>query len=263
MLSRLEGKLATTLINRTTHHMELTEEGRFFFEQAQAILQQIAQLHVCQRSPAGRLCVNAATPFMLHAIVPHMAEFRERFPHIQLELTTDERNIDPLERRTDVAIRIGQLDDSSLHARPLGSTQRLLVASPDYLKQWGTPTRVEALAHHHLIGFTQPDVLNQWPLQYEGGSYYDITPALSAPNGETLRQLALHGTGIACLSHFLVHEDLSKGRLVSVLDRHRHSATQLINAVYYRNAQLAQRVSCFLDFMQEKLHAFAVDSPPV
>lgn len=257
MLSRLERKLSTTLINRTTRRMELTEEGRFFFEQAQVILQQMAQLEarlcVCRQSPEGRLSVNAATPFMLHAIMPYMAEFRARFPYIRLELTTDERNIDLLERRTDIAIRIGELNDSSLHARSLGTTRRFLVASPEYLKQHGTPNTIEALNHHYLLGFTEPDTLNRWPLNHSGNSGYDIMPALSASNGETLRQLALYGNGIACLSHFMVHEDLSAGRLVSILDTHLQGATQRINAVYYRNAQLAQRISCFLDFMQEKL----------
>lgn len=256
-LARLEQKLSTTLLNRTTRRMELTEEGRFFMERAEHILHQMthleAQLEACRQTPAGRLSINAATPFMLHAIVPYLEEFRERFPHIHLELTTDERNIDLLEQRTDVAIRIGALEDSSLHARALGTTQRFLVASPAYLERHGTPDTVESLRHHQLLGFAQLPALNRWPLPHPSLPYFEISPSLCASNGETLRQLALHGHGIACLSHFMLHHDLVQGSLLPVLGTQMQGAVQPIHAVYYRNTALSQRIRCFLDFIQEKL----------
>ncbi len=117
-LSRLEHKLGTTLLNRTTRRMELTEEGRYFLDQARQILQQMEALEerlaLRRQSPAGRLRINAASPFMLHAVVPHIGEFRRLYPDIQLELNTNDLIIDLLEQRTDVAIRIGALSDSTL-----------------------------------------------------------------------------------------------------------------------------------------------------
>src|SRR5690606_10760558 len=97
--------------------------------------------------------VDAASPFILHQLVPLMAEFRARYPRIQLELVSGEALIDLLEQRTDLAIRIGGLTDSNLHARLLGRSPLHLVASPDYLAQLGKPTSIEELSRHRLIGF--------------------------------------------------------------------------------------------------------------
>lgn len=256
-LARLEGKLATTLLNRTTRRMELTEEGRFFLDQARDILQRMDSLEerlaLRRQRPAGRLRVNAASPFMLHAVVPHVGAFRALYPDIQLELNTNDQIIDLLEQRTDVAIRIGPLGDSNLHARPLGASRLHLLASPDYLARQGRPERVEDLAGHSLLGFTQPESLNLWPLRHAGGEQWRITPSLSASSGETLRQLTLAGEGIACLASFMSDRDLAEGRLVKLLGEAMSDYRQPIHAVYYRNTQLALRIQCFLDFLQARL----------
>lgn len=260
-LSRLEAKLGTTLVNRTTRRMDLTEEGRFFFDRAKAILQQMDELEerlsLHRQTPSGRLRINAAAPFMLHAIVPWVGEFRQLYPDIQLELNTDDLIIDLLEQSTDVAIRIGELADSSLHARSLGCSPLHILASPDYLARHGTPRHVEDLATHSLLGFTQTETLNHWPLRHTEGDRLAIRPALCASSGETLRHLALAGEGIACLSHFMTHEDVQAGRLHLVLAEANSGYRQPINAVYYRNSQLALRIQCFLDFIQHKLSIYA------
>ncbi|HEX8589464.1 LysR family transcriptional regulator [Pseudomonas sp.] len=260
-LSRLEGKLGTTLINRTTRRMDLTEEGKFFLERAKQILDQMeeleARMSVRQQTPSGRLRINAASPFMLHSIVPYVAEFRALYPDIQLELNSNDLIIDLLEQSTDVAIRIGALADSTLHARPLGSSPLNILASPEYLKKHGTPKTVPALSGHSLLGFTQTETLNHWPLRHADGDRLFIQPTVSASSGETLRQLALAGEGIVCLSHFMTHEDIRQGRLNVILPQANSGYRQPIHAVYYRNSQLALRIQCFLDFIQEKLAEYA------
>ena len=260
-LSRLEAKLETTLINRTTRRMDLTEEGKYFFEQAKLILAQMDELEERlssrQKNPAGRLRINAAVPFMLHGIVPYIAEFRRLYPQIQLELNSDDLIIDLLEQSTDIAIRIGALADSTLHARSLGCTPLHILASPDYLKQYGTPTTVAELADHTLLGFTQTETLNHWPLRHVEGDRWLIQPSVAASSGETLRQLALEGQGICCLSNFMTVEDINAGRLVPVLEAFNSGYRQPIHAVFYRNSQLALRIQCFLDFIQAKLARYA------
>ncbi|MFB4248130.1 LysR substrate-binding domain-containing protein [Pseudomonas idahonensis] len=260
-LSRLEAKLDTTLINRTTRRMDLTEEGRYFFEQAKLILDQMDELEERlssrQRNPSGRLRINAASPFMLHAIVPHVAEFRRLYPDIQLELNSNDLIIDLLEQSTDIAIRIGVLADSTLHARSLGCSPLHILASPDYLVRHGTPHSVAELAEHTLLGFTQTETLNHWPLRHVHGDRWQILPGISASSGETLRHLALEGQGIACLSHFMTIDDIRAGRLQPVLASFNSGYRQPINAVYYRNSQLALRIQCFLDFIQGKLADYA------
>ena len=256
-LGRLEEKLDTTLLNRTTRRLVLTEEGSNFLLRARAILASVdeAEEQMAQRrqQPAGRLRVNAAMPYMLHVIVPLVPAFRQQFPQIELELNTNDLVIDLLEQDTDVAIRIGALRDSTLHARPLGSNHLMRVlASPAYLKAYGRPTRVDQLAQHSLLGFAQPVSLNHWPLRGPQGDSLQITPALHASSGETLRQLALAGAGIVCLADFMTLHDRQRGDLVQVLVRDTVPQHRPINAVYYRNTQLSSRIACFLDFLDQQ-----------
>jgi DNA-binding transcriptional LysR family regulator len=261
-LSRLETKLETTLINRTTRRMDLTEEGKYFLEQARQILAQMEELEerltLRHQTPAGRLRINAAFPFMLHSVVPYVAEFRQRYPDIQLELNSNDLIIDLLEQSTDIAIRIGVLADSTLHARFLGSSPLNILASPAYIERHGCPKNVAALADHVLLGFTHTETLNHWPLRHAEGDRLLIQPAIAASSGETLRQLAIAGEGIVCLSHFMTHEDIRTGRLKVILPNANSGDRQPIHAVYYRNSQLALRIQCFLDFIQEKMAGYAV-----
>ncbi len=256
-LGRLEKKLATTLLRRTTRRLELTEEGAGFLARTRAILDAIDdaedELVTRRQQPAGLLRVNAASPFMLHAVVPLVPDFSALYPKIQLELNTDDLNVDLLAQRTDIAIRIGPLRDSTLHARPLGSSRLRVLTSPAYLEAHGKPRRVADLAHHALIGNSQVAALNDWPLRGPQGDSYAAAPAVSASSGETMRQLALAGVGIVCLADFMTEADRERGDLVQVLTRHTVEVRQAVNAVYYRNTALSSRITAFLDFMAARL----------
>ncbi|WP_337052542.1 LysR substrate-binding domain-containing protein [Pseudoxanthomonas sp. USHLN014] len=256
-LARLETKLDTTLLRRTTRRLELTEEGAAFLARARAILDSVEaaeeQMAARRQQPVGRLRVDAATPFMLHVIVPRVAGFRARFPKVELELASNEGITDLLEKRTDVAFRIGPLKDSTLHARPVATSRLRLLASPAYLARAGTPRRVSDLKAHSLLGFTQPESLNRWPLRDTEGQPLQIRPDLASSSGEILRQLALAGEGIACLSDFMTAADRQRGDLVQLLPKATLDVRQSINAVYYRNTTLASRITCFIDYMIDAL----------
>ncbi|QCP53702.1 LysR family transcriptional regulator [Trinickia violacea] len=261
-LARLEQKLDVALVRRTTRRLQLTEEGELFLLRARAILAAMedAEAFVAQRRrrPSGRLRVDAASPFMLHCIAPHMKAFSALYPEIRLELTSNERIVDLLEQKVDIAIRIGVLQDSTLHARALGNSRRRVLASPAYLDEHGEPRSVNALREHKLIGFTAPELLNRWPLRVEGGGDGEteslkIEPAIAASSGETIRQLALSHWGIACLSDFMTAADVREGRLVPILEAVRVEEKQPVHAVYYQSAALAERVRCFLDFIGARL----------
>ncbi|MFF7707863.1 LysR substrate-binding domain-containing protein [Pseudomonas sp. NPDC007930] len=250
-LARLEDKLATTLLRRTTRRLELTEEGAAFLASAQGILAAVGQaeeqMAARRLRPVGRLRVDAATPFMLHVLVPLAESFRQQYPEVQLELHSNEGIVDLIEQRTDVAFRIGALKDSTLHARPLGSSRIRLLASPAYLAHHGTPADAAALAGHSLLGFSQPESLNQWPLRGADGTPLHITPSVASSSGETLRHLALAGNGIVCLSDFMTAADREAGQLLEVLAEQVLEVRQPISAVYYRNTALAARILCFVD----------------
>ncbi|KAA8999282.1 LysR family transcriptional regulator [Affinibrenneria salicis] len=256
-LGRLEKKLETLLLHRTTRRLMLSEEGDAFLHRAREILLAVEQAEeqaALRRSrPAGRLRVNAASVFMQHVIVPLVPEFRRRYPQIVLELNTDDVFIDLLEQHTDIAIRIGALPDSTIHARPLGGSRLRILASPAYLQRHGVPHGVDALAAHTLLGFSLVESLNVWPLRLAPNERYSIAPALLSSNGEILRQLALNGEGIVRLSDFMTHEDLAAGRLVQVLADETVDLRLPVHAVYYRHSPPAARIGCFLDFLSEKI----------
>lgn len=254
-LGRLEEKLRTTLLHRTTRRMELTEEGRAFLQNARDIIDSMEsaeeQMAARRERPSGRLRIDAATPFMLHVIVPLVEGYRARYPQVELELNSNEGFIDLLERRTDMAIRIGKLRDSTLHSRPIGCSRTRLYAAPEYLAKHGQPKRVDDLARHSLLGFTQPESLNVWPLLGPDAEPYRIKPSIASSSGETLRQLALEGAGIVCLSDFMTGRDRRDGRLVQVLARQTQEVLQPINAVYYRNTAISARIASFVDYLAE------------
>ncbi|MCW0207763.1 HTH-type transcriptional regulator DmlR [Achromobacter veterisilvae] len=256
-MSRLEEKLQTTLMRRTTRRLALTEEGRAYLEQARKIVAAVEEaeelMSLRRNQPAGLLRVDAASPFMLHVVVPLVPGYCRRYPQVELELNSNEGNIDLLERRTDLAIRIGRLKDSSLHAVPLGSSRVRVLASPEYLARQGTPKSVADLASHTLLGFSQLESLNEWPLLDAAGQPLRVAPALRSFSGETLRQLALNGAGIVCLSDFMTRGDRKAGALRQLFVKQTLEVRQPINAVYYRNTAVSSRIKSFIDYMAEAL----------
>jgi DNA-binding transcriptional LysR family regulator len=172
------------------------------------------------------------------------------YPDIQLELTASEGFIDLIERKVDLAIRIGSLEDSSLNATPLGDSKLHMVASPSYLKRNGIPRDKIDLNSHTKIGFMHSERLNVWPV--DGGQFFK--PEIAVTSGELMRQLSIEGNGIACLSNFMVAEDIREGRLVKVLtnEQQLNNPRERVNAVYYRNTSLSSRIKAFLDYFNTK-----------
>ncbi|CAB3690304.1 LysR family transcriptional regulator [Achromobacter ruhlandii] len=256
-MTRLEEKLQTTLMRRTTRRLELTEEGSAYLEQARKIIAAVEeteeQMRARRNQPAGRLRVDAASPFMLHVIVPLVPGYRKRYPKVELELNSNEGNIDLLERRTDLALRIGSLKDSSLHAVPIGRSRVRVLASPGYLAAHGAPKRVADLREHTLLGFSQLESLNEWPLEDADGQPLHIQPAIRSFSGETLRQLALNDAGIVCLSDFMTRADRQSGALRQLFPRQTLDVRQPVNAVYYRNTAISSRIKSFIDYLVESL----------
>jgi DNA-binding transcriptional LysR family regulator len=212
-----------------------------------------AQVAARRSQPSGLVRVNAATPALDHLVAPLAAEFLDAYPLVKLELTSGETVIDLIEERADVAIRIGQLADSTLNARRLGASRLRLLASPEYLRRHGEPKDAAELSAHRLLGFTAPESLNIWPLAHAGGEGLPVQPRLSASSGETLRHLALSGAGIACLSNFLTRGDLAAGTLVPVLAPLTLPWAQPVWAVFYKQGALAPRVAALVDFLARRL----------
>ncbi|CAM4304211.1 LysR family transcriptional regulator [Acinetobacter pragensis] len=258
-LQRLEAKLNVTLLERTTRKLKLTQEGQLFLGKARSILNDLAEaedsLLKADEDISGLIRVDSATPFVLHVIVPLMHEFMRKYPNVEIELNNHDQVIDLLEHQTDVAIRFGELTDSTLHAKLLCRSRLYIVASPDYLAQNGRPAQTEDLLEHNLIGFSQTHHLNTWPI-HMNQKPFTARPKIKASNGETVRQLALEGVGITCLSRFLVQEDIQAGRLSALLEDQITLHYQKIHAVYYLQEHLPKRVRLFIEFLAEKLKPY-------
>lgn len=258
-LQRLEAKLNITLLERTTRKLKLTQEGQLFLGKARRILNDLAEaedsLLKLDEDISGLIRIDSATPFILHVLVPLMHEFMRKYPNIEIELNNHDQVIDLLEHQTDVAIRFGELNDSTLHAKLLCRSRLYIVASPEYLAQRGMPGHPQDLLVHDLIGFSQTQHLNTWPIQVQGKAF-GARPKIKASNGETVRRLALEGAGIACLSRFLVQDDIKAGRLIALFEDQIELHYQKIHAVYYLQEHLPKRVRLFIDFLAEKLQEY-------
>ncbi|MBO6827886.1 MAG: LysR family transcriptional regulator [Sneathiella sp.] len=219
-VSSIEEKIGTSLIRRTTRSMSLTVEGAAFLVKAKQIIQQLEDLQDVGReaaNPRGVIRVNAAVPFMLHVIIPNLSEFRELYPDIDLYLSMSDSVIDLITARTDVAFRLGELGDSQLLARRMGTSKWRLVASPEYLEKKGWPHTISDLEKMDQVRFTYPQYLNDW--QFKAGRLANRPhPAVHAENGEAIRQAVLAGLGVAQFSDFMIEDDIRKGHVISLFE---------------------------------------------
>ncbi|EKM0374198.1 DNA-binding transcriptional regulator YafC [Cronobacter turicensis] len=256
-VKKLEMKLGVSLLNRTTRQLSLTEEGERYFRRVQQVLQEMAsaetELMESRQTPRGLLRIDAATPVILHLLLPMIKPFRERYPEVTLSLVSSETFINLIERKVDVAIRAGTLTDSSLRARPLFISYRKIVASPDYLARHGVPETICDLKEHICLGFTEPVSLNTWPVACEDGRLLEITPGMTSNSGETLKQLCLTGNGIACLSDYMIDKEIKRGDVVELLAEYRLPVEMPFSAVYYSDRAVSTRIRTFIDFLSEQI----------
>ena len=254
-VKKLESKLGVSLLNRTTRQLNLTEEGERYFRRMQVVLQEMAaaenELLDTRNTPRGLLRVDAATPVMLHFLMPLIKPFRERYPEMTLSLVSSETFINLIERKVDVAIRAGTLTDSSLRARPLFNSYRKIIASPEYIASHGKPENVADLKEHQCLGFTEPSSLNTWPVYCCDGQFMEVCCDITSNSGETLKQLCLNGNGIACLSDYMVDKEIASGELVELLADKRLPVEMPFSAVYYSDRAVSTRIRAFIDFLSE------------
>lgn len=256
-VKKLEDKLGVNLLNRTTRQIDLTAEGELYFQRMKVILQEMQaaenELHGTQSSPKGLLRIDAATPVVLHLLIPFISIFRQQYPDIILSLVSSETFVNLIERKVDIAIRVGQLTDSSLRARPLFNSYRKIIASPKYIERKGSPKTTTDLDDHTCLTFTEPTSLNTWPLEIEENELVTVNDGISSNSGETLRQLCVNGEGIACLSDFMVNKDIQEGNLVALFSDELKPVPLPFHAVYYSDRVVSQRIRVFIDSLTQYL----------
>ncbi|MGJ7509983.1 LysR substrate-binding domain-containing protein [Variovorax sp. GT1P44] len=254
LIGRLEARLATQLVHRSTRKLQLTPEGRQFYERSVRVLADMDEAERCAAAgamPRGRVSINASVPFGQHVLIPLVPRFLELHPQVTLDIVLTDRVVDLMEERTDVAIRWGELPPSDLVARRLGATGQAIVGSSDYLQRFGTPRTPEELEAHNRLGFNYRRSGPDWPLRVDGRVFdMPIAGNVRCGDGETLRALILAGVGLARMSLYHVQSDIDAGRLVPVLEEFNPGDQAPIHAVYLGKAgRLPARVRALLDFL--------------
>ncbi|MGK3122860.1 LysR family transcriptional regulator [Candidatus Pantoea formicae] len=258
LVSRIEERLGTLLLQRSTRQLVLTIEGRQFYDSCVRILGDIEEaeqgIATGKTAAHGTLRVNVSLPFGTHQILPLIAEFCGRHPAILLDLSLTDALVDLQRERVDVAIRMGTLADASFQARSLGKSRLAVVAAPAYLKTFGTPRHPDALFEHRCFNFNFRRTRDEWPFQLDGQTVHrQVGGGMLVNNGETMRLLTLQGLGISRLALFHVGKDLAEGSLVELLQEFNPGDLEDIHAIFRNQRYMPQRVRVFIDFLVEKL----------
>jgi DNA-binding transcriptional LysR family regulator len=256
LISRLEARLGSRLINRTTRKLTLTEEGQAFYQRAVRILGEMEEAEreaASGATPRGRLTVNSNIPFGMLHLMPLVPRFLKEHPDVTLDLVLTDTLIDLMQERADVAIRVGPLKASRLIARKLGTSRMVVVGAPDYLAHAGVPKTPADLAEHRGIGWTFARIRGGWPFKRGDRTEEAVPPpAARVSDGEAARRLALGGVGLARLALFHIGPDIEAGHLVPVLQNYNPGDREDIHAVYVgHTAPLPARVRAFIDFLAE------------
>jgi DNA-binding transcriptional LysR family regulator len=221
-VARLETKLGTRLLVRSTRGLAPTEAGRVFAERAARALAELEEAEAAagegEREPSGALRLAAPLSFGTLHLGPALADFAQNYPRIAVDVAFSDRFVDLIEDGFDAAIRIGVLRDSSLIGRKLSPIRALVAASPDYLRRHGHPATPRDLLQHRCLSYSGIAAEEQWRFRI-GGRWQAIKPpgSFRADNGEVLRDAAAAGLGITALPSFILAPALEGQALAPIL----------------------------------------------
>lgn len=221
-VAQLEDRLGVKLLTRSTRGLSTTEAGQAFFERAKHSIEEADEADLAARGAGaaltGRLRISAATTFARIHIIPGLPAFLQEHPGLDLEVLLDDRNIDLVDEGVDVALRMGNLPDSSLTARRLGSNSRLIIGSPRYLEQAGTPLIPADLVNHRAIVYLRAGTNMSWTFRRETTEVsVAMKPYLKVSAAEGVRAAVFSDMGLAIASEWMFQPELETGAAVAVL----------------------------------------------
>lgn len=256
LIARLEDRLGARLFVRTTRALTLTEEGESYHRAALRVVQELndAEQAVAAGAVRGRLRISASIPFGAMYVAPAVPGFLAQHPELTVDLSLTDDVVDLLAQRTDIAVRVGTLTDSALQARRLGQSRRVVCAAPSYLARKGIPNTPDELRSHDCLAFNFRRSTTGWPFRVDGRKVeVPVAGNLLVNNGETLRQMALAGAGIARTGLYHVTADLNSGALVPLLEPYNPGDLELIHAVYVGGGRVPRRVRAFIEHLVDSL----------
>ncbi len=256
---QLENGLGIRLLNRTTRNLNLTEVGAVYLERCRQILDDMEEMELAvtrlQTEPRGLLKVSATPFFGSYHLIPAISAYMEVYPDVHVDLTLQTSYVDLIEEGFDLAIQLDELQDSSLIARSLGTSQRVVCGSPAYFKKFGTPKSPEELRNHNCLVNLSLAPRDQWQFNIPGGETMTIKVqgTLQANVADALRIAALSGLGLVILPTYMVGQDIRKSRLQAVLTEYVPAPLE-IQAVYPHSKHLSAKVRTFGDFLHDRFH---------
>jgi DNA-binding transcriptional LysR family regulator len=255
LIAALEDRLGVRLLQRTTRKVALTDAGVRYLERVRRILADIEEAELAaegERSrPTGRLVVSAPVGFGRLHVSPVMTAYLKRYPEVSSELRLEDRMVSLVEDGVDLAVRIGQLPDSSLVARQVGAMRRIVVASPAYLRAHGEPKTPGALALHQIIQFGSSAATADWVFGKDGDEVrINVTPRLTTNVADAAIQYAEAGGGLTRVLAYQAARAVKRGRLRVVLQKFEQGALP-IHIVYPTSRLLSAKVRAFIDLVVE------------
>ena len=254
-INQLENHLGVLLLHRTTRKLSLTEAGERYYEHAAQALSAAKKAEDAvtelQGEPQGKLKISSPMSFGRLHVAPFIPKFMQRYPKLQIDLVMDDRNIDLVADGIDVAIRSGDMPDSTLIARKLAPLRQVLCASPAYIERHGMPIIPAELSERNCILFSYSGDANEWTLSRDDKSEaVMVSGSYRVNNSEAILEALLEGVGIGRLPTFVAGPELKAGNLVRILESY-HIPDHIFYAVFPERQYLPAKVRAFLDFAVE------------
>ena len=256
-VSQLESELGTRLLYRTTRKLSLTEEGALFYKHCQLIISEAdnarAEIIESQSTPRGKIRITIPQSLIIAGAGQALLSFQQEYPDIELDVIVSGKFFDLIDNSIDLAIRVGQLEDSMLVSRKLESCFFQVVASPQYLKKHGTPKHPEDLKQHNCLIYGSSKEVNNWPFRMTNNETILLKAKgkLTSNDGLLMVSAALEGMGIAFGPSFMFKQHLDLGTLCLLLSEYQLPTA--ISAIYPANRNLSRRVRVLIDFLNENL----------
>ena len=258
-VSRLEDRLGTRLLHRTTRKVSLTETGAIYIEHCRPIIEDLksADLAVSNLQHQVRGRIRICSPHLLGEVilVPALTLFQEKYPDLEIDIDLSSRKIDLINERYDIAIQVGERKDTNVVNKALATTRFKVVASPSYIEKYGQPNSPAELKEHHCLLFASRGESKPWKFKGENNTVeINIKSHWRSNSGHLLRAGAKSGLGLAYLPDYYLKNDIQKGELIHVMQGWQ-SVDRNIVAIYQHKTHVTTKIRLFIEFLTEYIQS--------
>lgn len=264
-INLIEAQFGVRLFNRSTRKIQPTEAGMNYYNRAILILDEFSSLVESvsdnAENASGTLKISASLTFGELLLIPRLSRFLDKHPNLKININLTNQKIDLIKNEIDVAVRVGKCDDSTYIARKINDFDFTLCASPDYIELYGQPKNPSDIKNYNCIIDPNLKMGASWPFTYQDNITKTIKTnhTISVNSPKAIRELAIHGNGIALIPSFMVQEDIKNGLLEEILPNYK-TIKYPLNVIYPHRKYLPKKVKCFIEFLTQE---FGSDRPKI